>query len=75
MTDKEIAEALGMSHQNLTRTYKNSKDEKKRLMYEMLSIGFKVREMGIDLKEFENYNNFKSILLGLEYQKNKASLH
>jgi len=71
MTDSEISEALGMSLQNLQRTYKNSKDEKKRLMYEVIALGFEVKQLGISLEEFKNYLNFKNILLGLEYQNNK----
>ena len=69
MSDNEIAETLGMSLQNLQRTYKNSKDDKKRLMYEVISLGFEIKELDISLEEFRNYLNFKNILLGLEYQK------
>ena len=69
MDDSKIAEALGMSLQNLTRTYKNSRDDKKRLMYEVIKIGFEVKEKNINLLEFDSFANMRDLIISLEKNK------
>lgn len=69
MTEKELAEKIGMKHQNFIRTYRDGTKEKK-FMYHLIKLGSTVIEKDISLQELENYIAFKNILLSLQLQNN-----
>ena len=68
--DDVLAEKIGMSKQNLIRTYKKSPDERKRYMYYLLNLGRIADSFDISLDELRLISKFKeNLLLSSRYKK------
>ncbi|MFK5959732.1 MAG: hypothetical protein QM495_12800 [Lutibacter sp.] len=61
--DFRLASHIGMTRQNLVRTYKNSLSSEKRNMYKILSLGFELFLNDFSQKELILFKNFKEDLL------------
>ena len=68
--DDVLAEKIGMTKQNLIRTYKKSPDERKRYMYYLLNLGRIADSFDISLDELRLISKFKeNLLLSSRYKK------
>lgn len=59
VNDEKLAYYIGMSLQNLKRTYKNSSKQAKKNFYDLLSIGFYIKTRKISNEDLVMLSYFK----------------